>query len=768
MHTRAMHARIFIPLLLILLPELSCSNDLSIPQGALVHCADGEHCPGDTVCSERIGRCVRTATGDREPPRILHSTLRLEPKVARIGQQVLLSFEVSTRLAFPPVVELELPTRPWPGLEMLAQSAESYSFGYEVTGSEPQGEVDLSATLVDTWGTLAVDQKLGRLTLDFRPPQLEGFELRSGPLLTRGATAEVEIELSEPLMEAPGVFLWSPRAELGTIMHVVQQQGPAELLCRCTIDPELGEGPTELRIFAEDLAGNTSLLLLREAFTLDFQAPAIRRGPIVLNPVLRTGETLELLFDASEAFGQSPEAWLETEDGSMRRPLYPQERAGWDHSFTRTIGEREEGRYNILLSRLVDLAGNRQDEQWSSPEPVVVDCTPPWITKGPRLNKVVPFYREGEFIQLRFSVSEELGEDLPPRAWLATDPRLPLPCSPTSGASGPGPGPEQEPVPMQQPEQQREPEYICRTELPLEQGDGPQGRLGITLELEDEAGNQGVDVIYVTLDFEAPKLAADPILERCDRLPRAREAPDELWIAQDLRCPDRDPALGVSFGLNEWTSPEKLPVVRIAERHFLLLEGRAGSSFFVYGYDPDGGEPQSDSADPDPRGQRAVAEVWDRAGNRAEITLGTLFFDFVAPRGIEEQEQERDLVALLRDPLEDGAAGGRVRTRLLACPAPWEAHGLDELADAFWQGCPEPEEGSSPFEPRSLITVYSTRWDADEQGWQCESSALAMGRLDEQDGHLALSIPGDWPAVCVTETDPAGNESDPTLVQSRD
>lgn len=187
------------------------------------------------------------------------------------------------------------------------------------------------------------------------------------------------------------------------------------------------------------------------------------------------------------------------------------------------------------------------------------------------------------------------------------------------------------------------------------------------------------------------------------------------------------------------------------------------------------------------------AEAVDRAGNVAELLVGELHYDDTPPAGLSPERQAA--ARLVRSPWASASAGGRTGADLRVCvagaPAVASPAGDPPAPPAAADGCPS--EGPS-FPAGALLRVYAAQSVPDRQPASAAQAAQdgrdgrgGQNNKDGQDGlrvcteqllaqsvvgaagvdsaaSLTLPLAGDPGQVCLSETDPAGNESAPALV----
>jgi len=529
---------------------------------------------------------------------------------------------------------------------------------------------------------------------------------------------------------------------------LAEDGGPAELLVRLDFSPPVATCQLDER---ETPLGET--IRLRAGFDEPLAAPPRLRA-VVTEPPHAAGDELGFgtLIDPSEAGDPTP---------------------GWVYTYT----PLEPGPFDLDWSYevfAVDLAGNRALQPDEPAEEAAlcqgdgrIDQTPIGVSTSAGVDLVEVDYddpetgehlvtglhaRDGSLVTVRFELDAEPAPDtLSVRLGemeLVGHPDVAAQVTPdgTGGST-------------------HVYAYTLAVGGPGGLGEGP---LPVRLEVADPAGNVTLEPLgTLEVDGTAPSTVGQPYFTRCDEREAARVAADELWVAADPGCAPAEAVVRVRFTLSEPCLAAALPLVRVGDRPLVPIEGQPGGSDFVYGYhvSEDRSEPRTDSAQPLALGTVVTAELRDRAGNAASLLLGRLRFDFEAPAALAAARQE--LVELFRAPWGSDDTCGRVRVELRACPSPppEERAGDCEASAATWDWCPEGEQ--TAFERGALVTAYRTT--VDEAGQRvCPEvgDVLARAATDVETGRLTLEIGGDWPAVCVGQTDPAGNESAPALVDN--
>ena len=264
----------------------------------------------------------------------------------------------------------------------------------------------------------------------------------------------------------------------------------------------------------------------------------------------------------------------------------------------------------------------------------------------------------------------------------------------------------------------------------------------LTVEFADAAGNKTIEMLtLLTLDHEPPALTGQAYFGRCDNFTDARLAFNDIRVKEEYQC-------AFSFDPDSCESPQG-PITGPVEVAFSLLEPVQTESCLVF---VDGGELAVDTcASTDsyvralysPNGEESqegcsqvTARVDDLAGNRVEIDLGCLRFDFQAPAS---PAAASEAVQLYRNPWGSVATGYQPGLQVLGCPG----HDFCEPA------------GGAAAEGGARVRVYDT--ENVSQELQCGDGLMAE-QLTQDDGGFTIAMTGDRPVVCLSQVDLAGNE----------
>ena len=162
--------------------------------------------------------------------------------------------------------------------------------------------------------------------------------------------------------------------------------------------------------------------------------------------------------------------------------------------------------------------------------------------------------------------------------------------------------------------------------------------LPITVEMEDAAGNITFETLgSLTLDYVVPDTSGTPYFERCDAYTDARLDQNSIWIMEDgydcsysyiptscgLTGDKFTGEVKIAFGIAEPIDLDEL-VITVDDYSLTVDRCLSSTTYVVALFSPAGSEPQG-------AGYSVLAHLEDQAGNQDDVTLGTFWFDFIAP-----------------------------------------------------------------------------------------------------------------------------------------
>jgi hypothetical protein len=655
--------------LALVLALAGCSPSFAVADAAQLSCSQTEACPSGWVCNQNVSRCVKVNGLDTVAPS-LTSPATPSPGIVRRGATTTLAFDVSEPLLGPPTAQLQTaPTRPL-AFDSAASTDTHFVLTYQAEGDEPTGaDVPITLQFTDRSGNIA--SATTSVRFDFQPPDanaisITGSSLRAGGVLRVGFTA------TEQLSGTPQVELGQ-----GTFLVADPTVAPPNYAFEYVATGSEPEGPVALTLQLTDLAGNSASIPLGNAATLDFSPPALQRAPEVLTPAVRESFTALVRFSVTEPLAQAPAVTLDPGDGGTALPLSVATLVGNEYTFERRVVSGDpDGTYTVRLGALEDLAHNLTAAQPLGT--LAIDKQAPGVLGSISLDKVNPRYKAGDVVSLSFDSTEPLGPS--PKVELDLPPPLgpqPFACITTAAHSD------------------------CSLTV---DGGEPEGPAGITVELQDPAGNVGFGTTSLVLDFTPPFAVGAGI----QLLPGAGN------LQQQVTAVASGTQVVATFGLSEpivgtptvtTTTPAAIP--------FASLGGPGNAFAFVC----DGGQPQGT--------YDLTVTATDVAGNVGTSTLSASAFTVdETPPGAPNVVAANQII-YHRNPFGSTATAG--------APQDWL-----ELAS-----------GSVPVD--ATVVVY----DAPTPG-----SRRELGRTTPPPGQAVTSValdPIDRPTVYALSLDAAGN-----------
>ncbi len=208
-------------LALMTLVASACLPRLGIPENTRISCASDGDCPEGSICVTDIGRCVRPETSVGAPAPL--EDVAIEPRSAGVGQHVALTFVAGEPLTKAPAVRLG-PDRFFT-LEARDDETRRFVYGYTTLGDETEGEVVVTADIVDDFNRHAT-VPLDSVLLDFTPPTVA---------LMPVTLESLKLSFSEPVdLETifdTARYVLSP-AGLVTLVSVSPDRQVLTLVCR--------------------------------------------------------------------------------------------------------------------------------------------------------------------------------------------------------------------------------------------------------------------------------------------------------------------------------------------------------------------------------------------------------------------------------------------------------------------------------------------------------------------------------------------------------
>ena len=444
---------------------------------------------------------VEVFTLDFQGPVVVGEPDLITP-IARPGAVVGVDFELDEELSEAPSVVL-LPEGEDAGAEIALGLAAQIGRRYTFTGRLPvdhpalhfglqiAGLKDLAGNDGEPWSLEAA------FAVDGVAPEIvaPGPSLNKAPPFYReGEQLVLSFAVEEALAEGfPRVSLDLPDGALR--LPCAADEDPTRYACTLegTLDPDRhAEGLISVLVELVDVAGNTSFQSI--PVTLDYTDPVLTDGSPSA-PAYKLGDTIFYTLNVDAPLAAPP---ADAGPGARGRPvatvscddvllegLFAEPSQETDTSFTyrAPVVAGMDGTYRIEVA-MTDRAGNTATA--SVEDAFSVDSTPPSLVGDPRthLNKTPACYKDREVIVLGFAANEPLGEGFP-RVTLNTPRPKALGCEP-GGAEG---------------------AYLCTLEAPLDGEADPEGLLGVSVEMQDVAGNPLFESTSVTLDFTPPALA---------------------------------------------------------------------------------------------------------------------------------------------------------------------------------------------------------------------------------------------------------------------
>ncbi|MFT7579558.1 MAG: hypothetical protein ACI9MR_001224, partial [Myxococcota bacterium] len=591
--------------------------------------------------------------------------------------------------------------------ENLAQRVRFYGLsGAFALNAGEQGDVNIAVPLARprTEG----DARIGILTRDGEQARLGTSDLNDVSISLASANAvRVELANSASLTEAQ---------EVDFATHIpCGQTEEGETLCLVTgWDLTAGAGEPvdgQYSVFARFIDANGYGGPIESAsIRADTAPPQVLRA-VVAPPLARPGDTVVISVTTDEPVALPTLRVIP--DGSaliLEDPTQTDTTTTW-HGTVRS--DAMAGSTLSFEVELQDLVGNPPTPVTVALDPTLtIDASPPTValSEEPTVNGMNDGLRfEGDLVHatagdaLEFSL--EVGDDLALRGTVAV----------SIGAT-------EVPCTVAETSDEIRAAYDCVLTV---DGQSPaSGRGTLTVVAEDAAGNRtkfkGFSVFVDRVD---PDILGMPVLARSDGRVEATEVDGTLFLA-----PETSGMVVVT--LTE--APATPPMLVLGDQTLMAVGWAIGDPIVRFSVGPFEGTSE--------RTMTAMMTVQDRAGNVLEADLAAIIYDPVAPAALTDDQLAQ--AVLVRAPRGAPLIGRSEFTEVQICPkVPDES--LSEVC---------PDAATVSFDPDATLVV-SRRVDA-----LCGSS-FAAGRPDVVTGALVIPLFGDFPQVCLSTVDRAGNTS---------
>jgi hypothetical protein len=356
-----------------LLTAAACANNgPDFPDGGAAGCNPA--CTAPEVCDPASRSCVPDAEIDAVAPSVVAGSASITA-LARAGGRVTARFELSEAVASTPEVRFGVAGV----FTLVSQADRSWTFDYDVAGTEPEGEIPVTVGVSDAAGNRASELRLGTVTLDFTSPRVD-LATAAPPVLGAGASLTYVVEVSEPLggdglpmmtVSRDGVpvpdGLGAPTSRTATAF-TWHRPGDA-----------LAEGAYSVAVTLADPAGNAGDPIAAAGFVVDRTAPSILALAVSAERV-RSGADLFVTFEATESLGEPPLVRVGDREATFEREAALR----FTYRFVPDEQRDAEGPAEIVV-RVTDQAGNAQ----SARAAVELDFTPPGVATSVASPQVV-------------------------------------------------------------------------------------------------------------------------------------------------------------------------------------------------------------------------------------------------------------------------------------------------------------------------------------------------------------------------------------------
>ena len=292
---------------------------------------------------------------DIERPQL--SFIEVTPSLSTIGP-VSIGFTVSEPLISDPVVDIN-------GNLAVRESMENqisgirYYYIYEVTSADQEDAATISIKVDDIAGNLTTYSSDKFLTIDFSSP--DAPSIAELPNYTNISTYTISGE-AEPSTQ---INIYNNSILVATIN--CEKDGTFGVTLSLNI------GKNEIKITAEDSAGNMSELSSTQTIFYDIETPKI--SEVSVNPSLSSLGFVLIEFLASEKLSGDP---LVKVNDSVADKIIGIQNAGaasWSYQYACTIDLNDQQGAAVISIEVMDLAGNKST--YSADDLLTIDCLSP-------------------------------------------------------------------------------------------------------------------------------------------------------------------------------------------------------------------------------------------------------------------------------------------------------------------------------------------------------------------------------------------------------
>jgi len=334
----------------------------------------------------------------------------LTPPAGRAGTVFRLVFKVTEPLAADPTVAFRAPSAGVGVRTFALEGGEGleYRYTYAVAGDEGEGAAPVEVRLIDASGNIAERLAAGTLRFDFTAPSVAPVADPVNPTVAKDGTAvTVRLGASETL-GAP------PRVRAGTVAGAMQEgsgppwSGPFAFTVVVT-KAELADGDVPVVARLEDEAGNVAQAAPVGTLHFDTVAPALAQEPEPGAPILRPDDVLSIVLRFTEEPSGVPVVAMQRGE----EPPVALERivsAPVVNTFVHQLRAGEDGDWVVSMSGLTDAAGNVQDPNPRELRRLQVDGRAPAIVGGAPTPPGQDFYKAGDVLRVAFTADEPVAE----------------------------------------------------------------------------------------------------------------------------------------------------------------------------------------------------------------------------------------------------------------------------------------------------------------------------------------------------------------------
>jgi hypothetical protein len=320
----------------------------------------------------------------------------------KAGAVVTIEFNSTKVLSEDPVVTLD-------GTGAFAKSGTSvdmhYVYTYTVSGNEGEGEHEILADLTDSVGNKKTGISLGKITLDFTPPQIvaDTFNVLPAAARKNGPPVSVRFTATKPLVVGSST---GTQVMIGGNPMNLRSLSGSEYIYDYLVGNDDTEGAKDIAITLVDMAGNsTGPVVFEKAVDFDFTLPYLVSSSVTPDSV-RSGVAVVARFEADKPLSVKPTVKADGMNFTWVSGAPGEKTFEYTYTPDSSVGSDTAGVHSVTVDAK-DEAGN--DGSGLQIGTLTIDYSKPGLAAGAL---TFPAYATtGTTVKVSFSASKVLGSE---------------------------------------------------------------------------------------------------------------------------------------------------------------------------------------------------------------------------------------------------------------------------------------------------------------------------------------------------------------------